>query len=273
MIVTIADQWLVQNAGRRYPIADDSETVFYDASLHKDITIPDTAILDFRCVLHGIRAEEPPTAILTYVGSFADPDGRFVKFGDVVLKCGDTQLTSLRFEVPRELARNTPYVAYAENDYASGVMTVSYSFADIPYGTVNAAFAKTTVVVDNLGVDSVKSTNSVDKKLPVGTEKISGEIHLDLGYNTDPYIDGNRLRIDITKGGGIGENWQKQTGTQTCDNVMFTINGERPGSDGDIKLVGESGITVIPRPEEHAIEIAIPKTAADILAKTCKTKC
>lgn len=271
MIRTLADPWLAQNAGRKYPLADDVDT-----------TIPDNAILDFRCTVRGVRTGAVPVAKIYYIGSRNDPVLGFVKYVDIEVLDGAnmTQTGTLRFNVPHNLASGTLYTAVAENGNVCGALTVQAALIRIPYGTFDAVFAATTIVVDSLGVDSVTGSRHVSYSQPGqhhidGTEDavLSGEVVLDPGANTDPRLDGRRLRLEITKGGGRGEWCQRQEANQNCGNVLFTVNGERPGSDGDLKLVGEGGITVTPRPEEHALEISIAKTASELVTKDCTAAC
>lgn len=271
MIKTLADPWLAQNAGRKYPLADDVDT-----------TIPDNAILDFRCTVRGVRTGAVPVARIYSIGSRNDPALGFVKYGNVEVLDGSdmARIGTLQFDVPRNLAAGTHYTAVANNGDVHGELTVSDAFTAIPHGAFDAVFARTTVVVDSLGVDSVTGARraSYGESGPHhidGTEDavMSGEIVLDLGANTDPYLDGNRLRLEITKGGGRGEWCQRPDAEQTCDNVLFTVNGERPGSDGDIRLTGSGGITVKALPAEHAVEIAIDPSAGGLMTKDCAAVC
>ena len=267
MIRTLADQYLAQNAGRRYPLADDAG---YD-----DVPT-DAAILDFRCTLHGVPAGEIPRAWLV----------------DVARDAGKTTLTvatersgtvdTLVFEAPALMA-NEPYTAtaYDATTGAEGQLTVSRAVHDVAAGTKSVPFAATTIVCDSLKVHSIQSAQDTDdardKDDPAGldaTAAVSGEIMLAEGRNAEPYLDGNRLRLDIFKGGGLGERCQSAvSGTQTCETVLFTINGERPGSDGDIRIVGEDGITVTADPDNHAVEIRMDEEAAGRMADGCAPSC
>lgn len=145
---------------------------------------------------------------------------------------------------------------------------------------VSIPFAATTVVCDSLKVMRLQSAHDVadarDEGDPAGLDpiaRLTGEIVLAEGRNAEPYLDGNRLRLDIRKGAGLGENCQAMASSQTCDNVLFTINGERPGSDGNIRIAGENGVSVTARPGEHAITIKLDDVARDRLAKECASTC
>ena len=145
---------------------------------------------------------------------------------------------------------------------------------------VDIPFAATTVVCDSLKVMSLQSghdpADARDKDDPSGLNAaaaLSGEIVLAEGRNTEPYLDGNHVRLDIFKGAGLGENCQSVSSAQTCDNVLFTINGERPGSDGDIRIVGEDGITVTPDPGAHALTVKMDTVARDRMTTECASEC
>ena len=146
---------------------------------------------------------------------------------------------------------------------------------------VDIPLAATTVVCDSLKVMSLQSANTQadardddDPAARTVTTAISGDIEIAEGRNTEPYLDGNSLRLDIFKGGGLGERCQSAVmGGQRCDTVLFTINGERPGSDGDLRIVGESGVTVKPIPEEHAIEITMDDATAGLMSEGCAPEC
>ena len=270
MITTLADPWLAQNAGRKYPLADDSET-----------GIPDDAILDFRCSVRGIAAGSVPVARLYYIGGRNDPYLGLVKYADVEILdwLTGSRIGTVRFDVPRNISAGSTYTASAENGDVRGTLTVMHSFTDIPYGSFSAEFARTTVVCDSLGVDSLQGVPGVS----YGEEDahhiddpgvvLTGDIALDAGANADPYLDGSRLKLEIAKGYGRGEWCQRQDAAQNCGNVLFTINGERPGSDGDIRLVGEGGVTVTPHPDRHAIEIGIDRPASELVNEECRTQC
>jgi hypothetical protein len=158
---------------------------------------------------------------------------------------------------------------------------------DLPTGVyaLDIPFAATTVVCDSLKVYSIQSAqddeDAVDETDPIGaaassyaTRAISGDIVLAEGRNAEPYLDGNRLKLDIFKGAGLGEQCQSAvSGSQHCGTVLFTINGERPGSNGNIRIVGDGGITVTPDPENHAVEIRMDDEAAHRMADGCAPAC
>ena len=270
MIRTLADQYLAQNAGRRYPLADDSG---YDG-------IPDdTALLDFRCTVRGVPAGVAPTAWITNVAGGGEENKTITVTVD---RPGAPDV--LDFVIPRTMAEGSPFVATAhdESTGAEGVLTVSAAAHAIANGIEAIPLARTTVVCDSLKVDSVQSAQGAaagDEGDPPGRDaaaEISGEIVLAEGRNVEPYLDGNRLRLDIFKGGGLGELCQTVSpaaGGQRCDTVLFTVNGERPGSTGDLMIVGDDGITVTPDPANHALEIRMDEAAADRMADGCAPVC
>lgn len=147
--------------------------------------------------------------------------------------------------------------------------------------TLDIPFATTTIVCDSLKVHSIQSAHDLadarDEDDPAGldtTAAVDGEIALAEGRNAEPYLDGNRLRLDVFKGAGLGERCQSAvSGSQRCGTVLFTINGERPGSDGNIRIVGDGGITVVPDPENHAVEIRMDDEAASRMADGCAPAC
>lgn len=260
MIRTLADPWLAQNAGRKYPLADDVDTV-----------IPDNAILNFRCTVRGVSG--PVSASVTIPDSGTDPV-------TVVLTQGGEHVATLLFDVPESPAEGVYHTLQAVSENASGTLTFTAALRDATAYGVTAELARTTITVDSLGIDSLVGARRVsyaaDGKHHIddGTDvTLTGEIVLDLGANTDPYLDGRRLRLEIAKGGGRGEWCQYQEANQNCGNVLFTVNGERPGSDGDLKLVGEGGIIVTPKPEEHVLEISIEKASSDLMTKDCTAAC
>lgn len=150
---------------------------------------------------------------------------------------------------------------------------------DVPPPAMDVPFAATTVVCDSLKVHSLRSCdeNARDRDADSAgldvNAPLAGKIVLAEGRNAEPYLDGNRLHVDITRGGGLGEFCQTVDAGQNCGNVMFTINGERPGTDGDIRIVGEDGISVTPIPEEHAVEIRMGGDAERRTAVPCSPAC
>lgn len=275
MIKTLADQYLAQNAGRRYPLADDAG---YD-------DIPnDTAILDFRCTVRGVQAGTTPRAWITDVEGVTVDGKAHTRVTVTVDRPGTPDV--LDFYIPGDIATGAPYTASAADSAtgAEGALTVSASVLLLSHGVKGVPLAWTTVVCDSLKVHSVQSAQAaVDARDadydPAGrdvTAKLSGEIALAEGRNAEPYLDGNRLRLDVFKGGGLGERCQSAVaveGGQTCDTVLFTINGERPGSDGELRIVGDGGVTVTPDPENHAVEIRMDDTAAGRAAIGCAPAC
>lgn len=272
MITTLADQYLAQNAGRRYPLADDTPDT--------EVT-SDTAILDLRCVVRGAHPDNPIRAYLTDAMQ-TTVESKPVKRLTVTLRDGASTVDTLNFDIPMDVS-SQPYVSHAVGTVAAGEMTVSaaaVSSTVIPNRAKDVPFACTTVVCDSLKVMSVRSGNTDedardkddDDSLAV-TEAITGEILLAEGRNAEPYLDGNRLRLDIYKGAGLGENCQSISSTQMCDNVLFSINGEKPGSDGEIRIVGENGVTVTPSPAEHAIEISLDPVTVEGVTSNCETVC
>ena len=272
MITTLADQYLAQNAGRRYPLADDTPDT--------EVT-SDTAILDLRCVVRGAHPDNPIRAYLTDAMQ-TTVESKPVKRLTVTLRDGASTVDTLNFDIPMDVS-SQPYVSHAVGTVATGEMTVSaaaVSATVIPNRAKDVPFAWTTVICDSMKVMSVQSGNTDedardkddDDGLAV-TEAITGEILLAEGRNAEPYLDGNRLRLDIYKGAGLGENCQSISSTQMCDNVLFSINGERPGSDGEIRIVGENGVTVTPSPAEHAIEISLDPVTVEGVTSNCETVC
>ena len=270
MIRTLADQYLAQNAGRRYPFADDCDAQ----------DIPDSAILDFRCTLRGVSAATTPRAWLTKVEAVFP--AKRLTVTTVRPGTPDTSDT-LVFDIPSDMAANAPYTvhAYDAATGAEGCLTVSASVLSVRNGAKSVPFAWTTVVCDSLKVHSIQSVQDADdardKDDPAGLDAaaaVSGEIVLAEGRNAEPYLDGNRLRLDVFKGAGLGERCQSAvSGSQRCGTVLFTINGERPGSDGDIRIVGDGGIAVTPDPESHAVEIRMDDEATRRMADGCTTAC
>lgn len=261
MITTLADPYLAANAGRRYPLADDT-TGLADASL-----------VDFRAAVSGVPTGTAVRAVLVRIGISADDPS--VRELAVDLLAGETVLAALVFPIPADLASKSAYTAIARTTAAVGALTVMAAALDEDLGDYEIPFAATTVSVRGLGVDSIVS-DGCRSRLPTDPDletPVTGAVRIDPGYNTDPYLDGNRLHLDIVKGAGIGEWCQTEATGQTCDNVLFTINGERPGSDGNVNLVGESGIEVIPHPETHEIEIRLGDAAKAALAEDCERTC
>ena len=271
MIRTLADQYLAQNAGRRYPFADDCDVQ----------DIPDSAILDFRCTLRGVSAGTAPRAWLTKVET-ASAAKRLT-----VTTARPGTPDTLVFDIPADMAADAPYTAHAYDAAtgAEGALTVTAAALSVGNGVKSVPFAWTTVVCDSMKVDSIQSVqddeDAVDDTDPEGavasgyaTETVSGMVLLDEGRNAEPYLDGNRLRLDVFKGAGLGERCQSAvSGGQRCGTVLFTINGERPGSDGDIRIVGDGGIAVVPDPENHAVEIRMDDEATRRTADGCATTC
>lgn len=266
MITTLADQYLAQNAGRRYPLADDAG---YD-------DIPDDrAILDFRCTVRGVPAGAAPRAWITNVAGTSDKT-----ITVTIDRPGNPDV--LDFAIPGNIAENNPFTAAAVDGTtgAEGVLTVSTAALAIVAGAKSVPLAWTTVVCDSLKVDSVQSVQgdaAIDSDDPAGRNAMSvltGEIEIAEGRNAEPYLDGTHLRVNIFKGGGLGERCQSAVaGSQRCGTVLFTINGERPGSNGDLRIVGEDGITVTPDPEGHALEIRMDDVATDRMADGCAPAC
>ena len=270
MIRTLADQYLAQNAGRRYPFADDCDAQ----------DIPDSAILDFRCTVEDVPPETTPRAWLTNVGTATEGGVAYKVLTVTVERPGTADV--LVFRIRQDMAAGAPYTAHARNDAtgARGSMTVSAVALGLANEAKSVPFAWTTVACDSLKVHSLQSAqgeDATDEDDPAGrsaTAALTGEILLAEGRNTEPYLDGNRLRLDVFKGAGLGERCQTAvSGSQRCNTVLFTINGERPGSDGDIRIVGDGGITVTPDPENHAVEIRMDDEAARRMADGCATTC
>ena len=120
MIRTIADQWLAQNAGRKYPLRDDVDT-----------GIPDSAVLDFRCSVRGI----PVT---------------------VRISCPGFSGAELAFAVPRDPARGSFHTLPASSDCAFGSLSFTASIRSTEAAGKSATLAASTVTADSLGVDSVQ---------------------------------------------------------------------------------------------------------------------
>lgn len=276
MIKTIADQYLAQNAGRRYPLADD-------ATLPSGMT--DAAFLDFRCTVAGSATGSVFQARLTTVAN-ATVASTAVRRFTVAVSVGSTNVATLAFDVPQNLAAGAAYTAYASNGLARGALTVSHAALSVsPSSASNAIsvpFAATTVVGESLTVRSLQSAETPSDARdrddpPIGDRSpvaaLVGEIYLAEGRNAEPYLDGRRLRVDVYKGAGLGEECQAPTASQNCGNVMFSVNGERPGSDGDIRIVGEEGVTVTPLADEHAVEIRMDGAAASQATSQCDRTC
>jgi len=259
MITFLADPHLAQNAGRRYPLADDTAGL-------KDY---DHALLEFRCRIFDPHRTTVPVASLTKVENMTG-GGRTVT---VTVATGATPAPTLVFNFPSTLADTEPYTAVAGAGVLRGELTVTAAVLTLPTGTYAIPFAATTVLVDALKVFSVQAVSPYE----TGTgydAVLTGKVTLVSGKNAEPYLDGQHLRLDVYKGAGTGEACQTAAVTgQFCDNVLFTINGEKPGSDGEIRLVGTSGVTVTPKPDEHALEISLDETAKNTLLTACTPAC
>lgn len=279
MITTLADPWLAQNAGRRYPLADDSGGL--DGEDSGRPVNRDNAILDFRCSVTGVANGAAPTAA---VGSIYD-DGS-VRVVEVDVSLGGGRSETLRFEIPRDLAPSGHASFSAASGHAFGTLTVTAAVMNVDARRFGTAFAASTVVADSLCVDSIVGMphvsydaddrhhiDSPDTVLEPADDGRPVDVVLDAGANADPYLDGNRLRLEIAKGYGRGEWCQRQEAIQNCGNVLFSVNGERPGSDGSLNIVGDGGIVVTPDREGHALVITVDRPAVDMLASDCRTQC
>ena len=270
MIRTLADQYLAQNAGRRYPLADDAG--------YEDVP-DDTAILDFRCTLRDVQSGTAPRPRLMEVETVAGAKRLTVA---VIPPDHPGVIAALVFDIPGTMPLGAPYVAVArdESTGAEGRLVVSASVLGLADGPKAVPFAWTTVICDALKVHSLQSAqgaDAVDDDDPAGrnvTNVLAGDVLLAEGRNAEPYLDGSRLRIDVFKGGGLGERCQSAaTGSQRCSTVLFTVNGERPGLDGELRIVGDNGITVVPDPENHAVEIRMDDVATARMADGCAPAC
>lgn len=264
MTRTLADPYLSQNEGRRYPLADDS------------VGLNDAALVDFRATVRNVPDGCAPAAMVAALNTI-EVEGRTLRRLSIILSAGAQELTVLTFDIPGDLAPRAPFTAYSRTATAFGALTVTAAILDEADGPYAVPLAPTTVRADDLKVDSVQSTGSVESTDPSiahnPTTRLTGRIVLAEGFNTEPYLDGNRLRLTVAKKGGIGEWCQTSGSGQTCGNVLFTINGERPGSNGDIRLIGESGIRVTPLPDEHALRIELDDVAQEKMFMTCEKAC
>lgn len=264
MTLTLADPYLSQNEGRRYPLADDS------------VGLQDASLVDFRATVRNVPDGRSPAATVAALNT-VEVEGRTFRRLSVLLSAGARELAVLAFDIPGDLATGSPFTAYARTATACGALTVTVVVLDEADGPYNVPFAPTTVRADDLKVDSVQSAGSVESTDPSithnPTTRLTGRLVLTEGFNTEPYLDGNRLRLNVAKKGGIGEWCQTADAGQTCGNVLFTINGERPGSDGDLRLTGESGVRVTPLPDEHALRIELDDVAQEKMFTTCEKAC
>lgn len=255
MTYTLADQHLAQNAGRRFPLADDT------------VGMPDNVILDFRCTVFDLQAGETASASLQGVSD----DGEWTVV--TVRAARGSARCPLTFRFPLRMVEGTAYTAMAEGEFAFGEMTVTAALSDAPWGPADVPFSAATVSGDPLKVMSVQSAEEEDRgALPV-TCAVTGDVLLEEGYNTEPYISGNAIKLNIYKGAGAGEYCREISGDQTCGNVMFSINGERPDVNGNVMITGSDGVSVTPRPQENAVEITLNSKAAETATEPCEKTC
>ena len=100
---------------------------------------------------------------------------------------------------------------------------------------------------------------------------LTGDIKVVDGYNTTARIHDNKVSILIGKGYGLGQ-YCGNRNTFNCSKAFLFLNGQRANSDGNINIVGGSGVLVntgsaisINVVSVPAISIKAASSVADVL--------
>jgi len=118
---------------------------------------------------------------------------------------------------------------------------VTYRYSQNPYGTATAVI-QDVLVADTTGVITV-----------IGTQ-----LKLESGFNVDVTLDRNVLRIDAELGFGTGYNSAGTFLTPPTDQARWCIKeiaGAAPDVNGNISIVGGTGVTVEDSPGTHTVFI------------------
>lgn len=248
MIQTLAQPALAKNAGRRYPLLDDVET-----------GIPDDALIDCRVVTTTVVS--PTNVAVTAITGTTDA-------ATVSIDADGHAITI--HATPGRLSSGTSEDGTATAWIVVGAGVDGLSFAG------RALLVPTVVACDARRVRSVRSLTSTLEPDDVavygrtqGTATaLSGVVDVVSGYNVDAALVNGRVRLHVSNGGGLGAYCRPVGGHQTCGGVLYSINGELPDKDGNVVIVGGSGVSVAAG-GAHEIVVSVSDAVFDTLAENC----
>lgn len=211
-------EWLNRNANISFPFVED-----FDHSCSNGSSLPDSLVLDMRVCSFGTETAS-------------------VRLVSAVVRDGAATLDFL-FDGDGEIRRieGSGWVSGRFGDASYRIRLCDASaMAGIAgeYRLVHEAPLLRSRVVDipfGIGADTLSDGETV----------AIGEVVVADGHNTTLDISGNDLRLRIRMGDGKGVECPEQEEGTVCDGrILYYLNGQKAGSDGNIQLVGGSGVSV-----------------------------
>lgn len=213
-------EWLSSNKHRAYPFKEDTVPE----------GIPNWLLLDMLLVnadFSGTAGES------TLVCESVNVDRSSVS---LVFEYSTSEATSV-FEVPIQLGSG---ISVGTIDIDDGI---KIKFAT--YGGENEYTLNLSEGVHDVSIPVLESklieTNRNMKVMSIAG--LTGTIKIKDGYNTTARIHNNKLSVRIGNGYGLGQ-YCGGRNTFNCSNALLFINGQRADADGNINIVGGTGVVV-----------------------------
>lgn len=257
-------EWLNSNSHRRYPFLDNSDMRAMAGAA--EVLIPDDFLIDASitslgcgygvCRLDSIAVDERVTTVNFTIGVAGLTNVGLPLQPDVVAE------VPLQLEIPENPAYpyvyrgSTLYFAY-EFTFGRGLDTVrAYGESVVPISPIQ--IARTCVAFQHeRRVDCILGN---DATLDGAA---SGIVEIEPGYNCDVVITSDTIKLIAGKGLGAGK-FCEPMGAVPCNSAVMMLNWLRPNDAGDISITGGPGVSVVSKPDEHAIVIS----ASDAIKKS-----
>lgn len=232
-------EWLNANRYRRYPFRDDTNLACTGGR-----ELPNNVLLDCRLV-----SCTAAVSLLTLLSVEVTAGQSSLLF------CFGYGLHMFYVEVPAAAA--FPYQVAGSSAgfqytlvFGEGCTTVF----GYPVGVYNMTSTPViqpalTVVQDRHRVDTVQATGE-------GQAVLSGLIYVEPGYNCDPTVVPDSIRLSAGLGYGAGRYCERLLdAVVSCADAILWWNGQNASEDGNIEIRGGQGVDVDPQPENHRIVI------------------
>jgi hypothetical protein len=106
-----------------------------------------------------------------------------------------------------------------------------------------------TVVQDRHRVDTVRATGS-------GQTTLSGLVYIEPGYNCEPVVMPNKIRLSAGLGYGAGRYCNSlNDAVRSCAEAILWVNGQNADEAGNLPLVGGPGVEVESQPDQNRVVI------------------
>ncbi|MFC1453605.1 hypothetical protein ACFLQL_00305 [Verrucomicrobiota bacterium] len=246
-------EWLNLNSSRRYPLRDDCNYTTQLVGPGTEYLFQNDVLLDFKIITYDLAIDKITLETFEVIDN--SPAAKTIK---LTFKLWYTDATTLLIYVTVPENAVCPYStnAFIEDTYnvkfvlgAGIVALATFPFGVYQFNTPPEMWESLIIMHHMHSVNIIKGTDA-------GSVDLNDIVYFEEGYgiSIDTDIDDNSITIAAIPGTGKGFSCEKLPYVRD-NTITRSINGIKPGADGNLELTGIKGIKVTTDLTNHIVYI------------------